>query len=79
MTIDISTWPQWMKVEQVAYDTQLARSVIQRKLREGYFPNAIKLGRTHAQWRIPREDVARFLRGEAKPREAENEEELALK
>lgn len=53
--------PQLMRASDIAGLAQLHLEVVQRKIREGYFPGAFKLG---SRWRIPREDVVAFLHGE---------------
>jgi predicted DNA-binding transcriptional regulator AlpA len=59
--------PRVLKVREIAEVADAPISTIQQALRDGRFPNAFKLGGETAPWRVPVEDVERFLRGEAPP------------
>lgn len=84
MTVSDTNLPKVLRVCDIAEAAMKSDYTVQKWLRDGRFPNAFKLGTSNrSEWRIPYEDVAAFLRGEAPPnarnRKPRTNEDMALK
>ena len=63
--------PQLLTVGQISMLSGFSRMSILREIRNGTFPGAWKFDSHTARWRVPRESVIAFLKGEA-PRNTRN-------
>jgi excisionase family DNA binding protein len=59
--------PRLLTVPQISMLSGFSRTTVQREIRAGRFPGAWRIGQSNSRWRIPREAVIAWLRGEAPP------------